>query len=150
MSDARSSKGALGLMQLMPGTARQVARRLRDRRPRTDDLLRPATNIRYGAAYLKQVFESLDRNPVLAIAAYNAGPHRVRGWMPECAMPADIWVETVPFRETRTYLRRVLAYTAIYEDRLGSKQTRLTERMQPVGACDTPGQGQVVADVANL
>jgi soluble lytic murein transglycosylase len=138
ISDARSHAGALGLMQLMPRTAHQVARRLpkRPSGPVKELLLQPDMNIRLGTAYLRQVLNELNQHQVLATAAYNAGPHRVRSWLPEQETPADLWVETVPFKETRTYLRRVLAYTVIYEQRLGLKPTRLQQRMPPV---KTPG-----------
>jgi len=135
IADARSGAGALGLMQLMPRTARQVAKRLRKNRPKgsvTRFLMQPSTNIRLGTTYLRQVLSELHDHPVLATAAYNAGPHRVKRWLPEQETSADIWVETVPFRETRTYLRRVLSYTVIYEQRLGLKPKRLQERMPPV------------------
>ena len=132
--DARSPVGALGLMQLMPKTAHQVARRLKHRKFRSRELLKPETNIRLGAAYLRQVFDKLQQHPVLATAAYNAGPHRVKGWLPLQAMSADIWVDSVPFKETRTYLRRVLAYTVIYEQRLGLEPTRLEARMPTIAA----------------
>ena len=135
IADARSGAGALGLMQLMPRTAREVAKRLRKNRPKgpvTRFLLQPSTNIRLGTTYLRQVLNELHEHPVLATAAYNAGPHRVKRWLPERETSADIWVETVPFNETRTYLRRVLSYTVIYEQRLGLKPKRLQERMPPV------------------
>ena len=131
IQDARSSAGALGLMQLMPRTARQVAKRLHGRslRSLSSLLLDPKLNIQLGSAYLRQVFDRLDQHPVLATAAYNAGPTRVKRWLPERDMPADLWVETVPFRETRSYLRRVLSYTVIYEQQLGEKPTKLAYRM---------------------
>ena len=59
----------------------------------------------------------------MATAAYNAGPHRVTRWLPQKTLPADIWIELVPFKETRGYLRRVLAYTVIYEKRMGMQPT---------------------------
>lgn len=129
--DARSGAGALGLMQLMPGTARQVAKRLHGRSLRTlgSLLLDPGLNIQLGSAYLRQVFDQLDQHQVLATAAYNAGPNRVKKWLPEQDIPADLWVETVPFKETRTYLQRVLSYTVIYEQQLGLKPKRLAYRM---------------------
>ena len=134
ITDARSPAGAMGLMQLMPATARQVAQGLQRRKLRSRDLLQPATNIRLGTAYLRQVLDQLQQHPVLATAAYNAGPHRVKSWLPSLAMSADIWIETIPFKETRDYLRRVLAYTVIYERRLGLEPTRLEERMPHVVA----------------
>jgi len=129
--DARSGAGALGLMQLMPRTARQVSKRLHGRSLRSLSalLLKPELNIQLGSAYLRQVFDRLDKHQVLATAAYNAGPYRVKKWLPEKDMPADLWVETVPFKETRLYLQRVLSYTVIYEQQLGFKPKRLASRM---------------------
>jgi len=132
--DARSGAGALGLMQLMPRTARQVSKRLTGRslRSLSSLLLKPELNIQLGSAYLRHVFDRLDQHQVLATAAYNAGPHRVTKWLPEKDMPADLWVETVPFKETRLYLQRVLSYTVIYEQQLGHKPKRLEYRMPSV------------------
>ncbi len=99
---ARSSVGALGLMQLMPSTARLVARSLGMKRPRKSDILRVENNIRFGTHYLRTVMNRFDNNVALAAAAYNAGPRNVRRWLPKNgAMSADLWVETVPFGETR-------------------------------------------------
>ena len=131
-NDARSHAGALGLMQLLPRTARQVARSLRIRF-RRNDLLNASTNVRLGINYLKIVKDKFKGNSVLATAAYNAGHNRVRKWLPqEGIMPADIWIESVPFTETRDYLKRVMTYTVIYEQRLGKRPTPLLERMLPV------------------
>ena len=133
MDDARSHAGAMGLMQLMPATARSVARKVLKRKPpRRTELFEPDTNIALGSAYLKQMKGELGDSAVLATAAYNAGPHRVTRWLPEQTLPADIWIELVPFHETRGYLRRVLAYTVIYEMRLGLTPTRLRDRLHPV------------------
>ena len=133
MDDARSHAGAMGLMQLMPATARSVARQMLKRKPpRRNELFEPDTNIALGSAYLKQMKGELGDSAVLATAAYNAGPHRVTRWLPERTLPADIWIELLPFDETRGYLRRVLAYTVIYEKRLGRTPTRLQDRLHPV------------------
>jgi len=133
MSDARSQAGALGLMQLMPATARILARRkLGLRRLPGSRLLDPVVNIRLGSAYLQELKKKLADNPVLATAAYNAGPRRVDRWLPTSPLEADIWVELIPFKETRRYLRRVMSYTVIYDKRLGRKPRRLKERMKPV------------------
>jgi soluble lytic murein transglycosylase len=130
MADARSSAGALGLMQLMPATAKLVARRINYPLRSDYELLEPETNIRFGTSYLRMVLDQLGDQPVLATAAYNAGPGRVKRWTAERGhLPMDMWIETVPFRETRDYLQRVLAYTAIYEWRLGQEPTRLSERL---------------------
>ncbi len=141
--DARSSAGALGLMQLMPRTARQVAQRLHGRSLRSlrTLLLDPERNIQLGSAYLRQVLDRFDQHPVLATAAYNAGPSRVKGWLPEQDTAADLWIETVPFGETRSYLRRVLSYTVIYERQLGQPSTRLTGRMPRVRGVSGDSKG---------
>ncbi len=133
MDNARSHAGAMGLMQLMPATARQVARNvLKTPPPRRQELYQPDTNIALGSAYLKQMKGRLGDSAVLATAAYNAGPHRVTRWLPEETLPADIWIELVPFTETRGYLKRVLAYTVIYEKRMGRQPKRLQDRLHPV------------------
>lgn len=126
---ARSSVGALGLMQLMPSTARLVARRLGMKRPRKSDILRVDNNIRMGTHYLKTVMNRFDNNVALAAAAYNAGPRNVKRWLPrESAMSADLWVETVPFTETRNYIQAVLAYSTVFDKSLG-KNTLMSSRM---------------------
>ncbi len=133
MHDARSSVGAVGLMQLMPKTAKAVAKKLKKPRPGYQQLIKPELNIQLGSAYLKEVYEELGEHPVLAIAAYNAGPHRVRNWLPESGqMPADIWIELIPFKETRRYVKSVLAYMVIYSNKLENKDFRLQDRMPVV------------------
>lgn len=128
--DVRSSAGALGLMQLLPSTAKTTARRLgMDTRSISDTLLEPHENIRLGSSYLKQMLDSFDDNYMLASAAYNAGPTRVGQWLKSLpCVEADIWVEIVPYRETRQYIRRVLEYTVIFEHRMGRKTNGLRLR----------------------
>jgi soluble lytic murein transglycosylase len=126
---ARSSVGALGLMQLMPSTARTVARSLGMKRPRKSDILHVENNIRFGTHYLKTVMNRFDNNVALAAAAYNAGPGNVKRWLPKnSVMPADLWVETVPFKETRNYVQAVLAYSTVFDKSLG-KNTLMSSRM---------------------
>ncbi len=126
---ARSNVGALGLMQLMPSTARRVARSLGMKRPRKADILHVENNIRFGTHYLKSVMNRFDNNVALAAAAYNAGPRNVRRWLPRGEqMSADLWVETVPFRETRNYVQAVLAYATVFDKSLG-KNTLMSSRM---------------------
>jgi len=139
MRDARSHAGAMGLMQLMPATARNVAKQQlgKKRSPNTRALLEPDTNIELGSAYLKHLFDRLENSPVLATAAYNAGPNRVDKWLPPRDLDADIWIDLVPFNETRRYLRRVLAYMVIYDKRLGRQPKRLKDRMEPIAAADS-------------
>lgn len=131
-SRAASHAGARGLMQLMPATARSVAERLGTASPDRWDLFQPEINIPLGTAYLSQVYDRLERNPVLATAAYNAGPHRVERWLPKHTLEADVWVETIPFKETRNYVKRVMAYAVIYEKRLGREPGSIVARMRSV------------------
>jgi soluble lytic murein transglycosylase len=126
---ARSSVGALGLMQLMPSTARRVAKSLGMKRPRKSDILRVENNIRFGTHYLKTVMKRFDNNVALAAAAYNAGPGNVKRWLPKNSiMSADLWVETVPFKETRNYVQAVLAYSTVFDKSLG-RNTLMSSRM---------------------
>lgn len=132
--DARSPVGALGLMQLMPATARQVARSERMRWIGTAMLFEPEHNIRLGTRYLADMLQRFNGHIAMATAAYNAGPHSVDRWQPSRTLPADIWIEAVPFGATHNYLRHVLEFTATYESRLGGKPTRLSDRLPPVRA----------------
>ncbi|MFO8024878.1 transglycosylase SLT domain-containing protein [Thiohalophilus sp.] len=131
--DARSHAGALGLMQLLPRTARSVARALRMPMRGQRDILDVNNNITLGVRYLRKVKDRFHGHPVLATAAYNAGGRNVRRWLPEGQIqPADLWIESVPFGETRKYLQRVLTYTVIYEQRLGRQPVPMLERMPPI------------------
>ncbi|MCW8957134.1 MAG: transglycosylase SLT domain-containing protein [Gammaproteobacteria bacterium] len=133
MSDAKSSKGALGLMQIQPRTARSVARNMKIRYRGKNSLLKTDTNLKLGTGYLQQMLKRHDSQAVLATAAYNAGPHRVKAWLPDYQpMEAIRWIETIPFRETREYVSNVLAYIIIYEYVMGSEPSRLQDRMPPV------------------
>ncbi len=147
MEDAKSRVGARGLMQLMPKTAESVAKELQLPKYDPDDLFQPELNIRLGTGYLNKVFQRLNQNPVLATAAYNAGPHRVESWLPKQSQAADIWIETVPFRETREYLKRVMAYTIIYNYRLGEDPSHPPSLwLQPIKS-SVEEDGRSVSDV---
>lgn len=137
--DARSHAGALGLMQLLPRTARQVARRMNVRLRHDRELLEIDTNLRLGMAHLRDMLSRYNNNRLLAAAAYNAGRYRVDKWIRQDAIiPADIWVETLPFRETRNYIQNVLLFTAIYEQKLGGSPPRMIRSslhpISPAGA----------------
>ncbi len=127
-SDAKSSAGAMGLMQLMPATARQTARSI-GVKYNYWSLIDPEHNIQLGSTYLNQLLGQFDGNRVLAAAAYNAGPHRVKQWLKknQTQVPYDIWIETIPFRETRKYVKNVLSYSVIYGYRLGNLTPMLTD-----------------------
>ncbi len=150
MADAKSQVGARGLMQLMPKTAKEMAKDLSETIEFPDDLYQPELNIKLGTSYLNKVYRQLQENPVLATAAYNAGPWRVQAWLPEKTQAADIWIETVPFHETREYLKRVLAYTVIYNYRLGLDPTESSSSwLQPIEgqAAETDGDNAALSGV---
>ncbi len=115
---AYSSAGARGLMQIMPQTGRQIARHFNERWYGSRSLYDPVKNLKYGAYYYQKLLTRFGGNHVIALAAYNAGQNRVKQWLPEDeTMAADIWIETIPFYETREYVKNVLAYTLIYQMR---------------------------------
>lgn len=137
MSDARSHAGALGLMQLMPRTARYEARKLKLPLHNQHEILNVDKNIRLGTAHLKRVLDINKGNQVLATASYNAGAQRVKSWLPKSAdQDADIWIETMPFNETRNYVKKVMATMAIFEKHLGEPVSPLKQRL--IGIKHTP------------
>lgn len=129
--DARSSVGAMGLMQIMPRTGKLIARDLDTRLKNPNQLLEARTNIRFGISYLRKVLNRFDQNMVLATAAYNAGPQRVSSWLPKDeTLAPDRWVENIPFSETQNYVRQVMAFTVIYDQRMDrSNRPQLSQRM---------------------
>ncbi|PHS69943.1 MAG: transglycosylase [Methylophaga sp.] len=131
---ARSHVGATGLMQLMPKTGKLIARLINKPMKKTSELLNPNRNIQLGSAYLRRMYDKNQQNPVLATASYNAGPHRVAQWLPEHELPADIWLENIPFNETRKYTRSVLSYAAIFDYQRKQKIIPLFDRMPAVQA----------------
>ena len=116
---AQSAVGATGLMQLMPATASHTAKKMGEAEPMPGSLINPDVNVRLGSAYIKMLLDQYDGNRVLAAAAYNAGPGRVRKWRQDSLnQPVDLWVENIPYKETRNYVQNVLVYNAIYQSRL--------------------------------
>ncbi|MGM0785938.1 MAG: transglycosylase SLT domain-containing protein, partial [Pseudomonadota bacterium] len=113
--EALSPAGARGLMQLMPGTARQVGQQLGIGDPGLHGVLDPALNIRLGSTYLRDMLKRYRGNRLAAAAAYNAGPGRVDRWLRDGPQDFDLFVESIPFRETRDYVQAVLAYRVIFE-----------------------------------
>ncbi|MDN3553668.1 transglycosylase SLT domain-containing protein [Halomonas almeriensis] len=114
--DALSSAGARGLMQLMPGTAASVSRQLGLADPGPYGVLDPATNIRLGSTYIRDMIQRYSGNRLAAAAAYNAGPHRVDRWLRDNpSQEFDLFVESIPFHETRAYVKAVMTYRVIFE-----------------------------------
>ncbi len=137
MPDARSRADARGLMQLLPSTARLVARR--QDIAYHGDLYDPHVNVALGTRYLAHVAARFDGAPYLATAAYNAGPVRVDEWLAARGdLPPDLFVATIPYRETRAYVMRVMAYSVIYDWRLHGNAVSLAARMPREGQVYTP------------
>jgi len=130
---AESSARALGLMQLMPATAREVGRKLGLNVSGRNDILQPKTNVQLGSAYLRDMYKRFSGNYAQATAAYNAGPGRIPKWAPNENIDADRWVESIPFNETRRYVRTVMAYTTIYDHKLHADEgIPLSLRLKPI------------------
>lgn len=131
--NAQSAVGARGLMQIMPKTGQQIARELSEKWLSDAGLFSVDTNIKYGTYYFKQLLNRFNGHIALAIAAYNAGPNNVGKWLPlDKSIPADIWVETIPFKETRKYVASVLSFTMIYQQRIQNGSLKLKELLWDV------------------
>ena len=134
---ARSPVGALGLMQLMPATARQVARGKGLPYNRDRLVSDPDYNLRLGRSYLNELLEEFDGSYILALAAYNAGPTRARRWIKAFGDPrnADVdpvlWIERIPFSETRNYVQRILESLVVYRHTLATTENPWTLRISP-------------------
>ncbi|MCX7893261.1 MAG: lytic transglycosylase domain-containing protein [Burkholderiales bacterium] len=140
IQNARSSAGAMGLMQLMPATAKHVARKNGMQGFTLAQTTEVPVNVQLGTSYLRQVLDELDGSPVLAAAAYNAGPGRAARWRAWRPLEGAIYAETIPFNETRDYVKRVMSNTVYYaailngdtrslKSRLGTIPARGSERM---------------------
>lgn len=135
--DAVSPADARGLMQVMPATARQIAKRNSYKYSGTEQLMQPETNILFGTTFLREMMDKFNNNPVLVTGAYNAGPTAVQRWLQELpGQDATIWIEVLPYYETRDYIPRVLAFSTIYNYLLNRSQAevsvqRISGRMPP-------------------
>jgi soluble lytic murein transglycosylase len=124
---ARSPVGARGLMQIMPATGKQVAKSI-GRSHNGSDLYEVDHNVLLGSAYYRQLLDRFDGNRVFALTAYNAGPHRVDRWRHKAGeeVPVEIWVETIPYKETRNYVKAVLSYNVVFQYLMGDTRSLLT------------------------
>jgi soluble lytic murein transglycosylase len=131
VTDARSSVGASGLMQVMPATAQWTAKKLGLRY--TPDLITHRdTNLHLGTGYLKLVLDDFQGSQVLAAAAYNAGPNRSRRWREGPVLEPAVWAENVPFNETRDYVKKVLSNAVLYASLLDNGRNQsLKARLGP-------------------
>jgi soluble lytic murein transglycosylase len=137
---AHSSAGAMGLLQLLPSTAKQTARKAGIPYRSRYELLEPEKNINLGSLYLSQLMQDFNNNRVLASAAYNAGPHRVKRWLTrnKDTMPLTNWIETIPFHETRQYVKNVLAFSVIYAYRQGETQALIQQHEVAIAGHSQP------------
>ena len=149
ITDAQSVAGASGLMQLMPETARWVAKRLGLKNWRWSQVTEVGTNVGLGTYYLRHVLDALDGQPVLASAAYNAGPTRARTWRPETAMEGAVFAETIPFTETRLYVKNVMANATYYAHSFSQQLQSLKQRLGTVGPRQD-GEGAPESDALEL
>lgn len=147
IAQAKSRVGASGLMQLMPATAKWVAGKIGLKDWQWSQVTDVETNLSLGTYYLRHVLDTLDGSPVLASAAYNAGPGRARAWRDSQGMEAAIYAESIPFNETRDYVKRVMANASYYasnfsqqsqslKSRIGVIEPRVRDREKSLG--DTP------------
>jgi soluble lytic murein transglycosylase len=135
---ARSTAGASGLMQLMPATARWVAKRLGMMGHHTTLTETVDSNIGLGTYYLRQVLDSVDKQMVLASAGYNAGPRRARDWAASRPLEGAVYIETIPFFETREYVKKVMNNTLYYARLFHQSNLSLRDRLGIVPAKSTP------------
>ncbi len=133
ITNARSHVGASGLMQVMPPTAKWTAKQIGLRNFKPQDINDQATNVRIGTAYLKLVIDDFEGSLPLAVAAYNAGPSRSRAWRNGPILPGDIWVENIPFEETRDYVKRVLSNSVNYNAMMSGQSQSLRQHLGTVG-----------------
>lgn len=126
---ARSSVGARGLMQVMPATGKWVANKIGYAGYHPGLLEDPNTNVLFGTSYMRLIMDDLDAHPVLASAGYNAGPGRARRWRDVQALEGAIYTETIPFDETRDYVKKVLANAVIYSAMLDKRPQSLKARL---------------------
>ena len=112
--DAVSSAGARGLLQMMPDTARRTARAFKQPKPSDDALFDPNVAIVLGAAHLREVLDRFGGQTIAALAAYNAGPNAAARWIPPQPVEADVWIENIPYNETRTYVQRIVWHNLVF------------------------------------
>lgn len=128
---AKSPVGALGLMQLMPKTAFYLAKKHNVPLKHKYQIVQPQTNLHLGTQYLRNLKDKLQGSEILATASYNAGMSRILRWLPKSTLEADMWIETIPFLETRNYVKNVLTFIGIYRSLMG-KDIHLEELMRPI------------------
>ncbi len=136
--DAVSRADARGLMQMRPATAAAVARRWHMPAPRSESLFDPSIAVPLGAAYLRELLDRFAAQLDLSLAAYNAGPGSVARWLPPNSMEADVWIENIPYAETRSYVQHILEHIVAFAFVSDAQPPRLDALMPPVGPAVPP------------
>jgi len=130
--DAVSSANAIGLLQLLPRYAREAAKHWNLPPPEPEDLKKPKVNVPLGAAHLREYLDSCGGRVILALACYNAGPAPLRKWLPDEPRDAEIWIENIPYNETRTYVQRILWNGVVYAWKATGQPQNLVSQLTPV------------------
>jgi soluble lytic murein transglycosylase len=145
-TDAVSSAGARGLMQLQPATARSTARYLKRPQPATTDLFDPYINTALGATRLRMLLDQFDGQIPIALAGYNAGPNAVIRWLPPEPLDADVWIENIPYNETRGYVQRILWHSLLFTWlRTDGEAQQADSWLAPIRPLHRPDPGNRVA-----
>ena len=132
---AESSAGAKGLLQVLPSTAQQIAQELHEGWQGENSLFNPDLNLKYGSYYYKKLLRQFHGAHLLAAAAYNAGAAKIKRWLPDKqALPGDIWIESIPYKETRNYVSTVFMNALIYQQRLHRNALKTGDLLPEVGA----------------
>lgn len=139
-ADAVSSAGAYGLLQLIPATARSTAQRWQRPRPSTSDLLVPSTSVTLGAGQLRMLLDRFGGQTAVALAGYNAGPGAATRWLPQSAIDPDIWIENIPYNETRAYVQRVLWHSIVFAWLRSGDGQRTEGWLARIGSPEDPAQ----------
>jgi soluble lytic murein transglycosylase len=113
-ADAVSVANARGLLQMLPATARATAKQSKMPVPSDEELFNPRINVPLATVHLKSLVDNFDGQILLALAAYNAGSTAVRRWLPVQVMDSDIWMENIPYNETRNYVQRILWHSLVF------------------------------------
>ncbi len=141
-ANAVSSAGARGLLQLLLETARRTAKVWDRPRPTAEGLLDPSVNITLGAAHLRDLVDRFRGQTIVALAGYNAGPNAAKRWLPSEAIESDVWIENIPYNETRNYVQRILWHTVVFrwlESGEPQQTDRWLARVAPLEAASTLG-----------
>ena len=133
MHYAKSGVGASGLMQVMPATAKWIAKRMGLDNYQNTMIHQLDTNVQLGTYYMRYTLDLMGGQSLMATAAYNAGPGRARRWMADQPLEGAIYAETIPFSETRNYVQKVMGNAYFYAHRLGTKILSLKQRLGTVG-----------------